>query len=213
MAPSGSGASGSREWGPAAAFSNVQCGIRGACYTGVTHRWFEQFTDTYHADLASDKQLFNDRVLIRLESTFMNIESTMNFPAKRDFGTTVAFLVCVAVVIGFGAFEFATEGVSGGAAIVVGVVVLLTVLLWGWFWLGTSYEIHHDAAAFWNRGELTITPGQTMVYSFIDGDTMTAYPESGERGTGKIVVLKRSPRTAETSITSSGEVLFRFKDE
>lgn len=77
----------------------------------------------------------------------------------------------------------------------------------------TPVKVHHDAAAFWNRGELTITPGQTMVYSFIDGDTMTAYPESGERGTGKIVVLKRSPRTAETSITTPGEVLFRFKDE
>jgi len=65
----------------------------------------------------------------------------MNFPAKKDFGTAVAFLVFVAVVIAFGAWEFATEGASGGAAIAVGILLLLTVLLWVWFWFGTSYEI------------------------------------------------------------------------
>lgn len=65
----------------------------------------------------------------------------MNFPAKKDFGTAAAFVVFLAVVIGFGFWEFATEGASGAAAIVVGVVLLLTVLLWFWFWFGTSYEI------------------------------------------------------------------------
>jgi hypothetical protein len=65
----------------------------------------------------------------------------MKFRAKKDFGTGAAFLVFVAVVIAFGSFEFATEGTSGGATIVVGVVLLLTVLLWVWFWFGTSYEI------------------------------------------------------------------------
>lgn len=65
----------------------------------------------------------------------------MKYPAKKDFGTAVAFLVFIAVVIGFGFWEFATEGASGGAAIVAGILVLLTVLIWVWFWFGTSYEI------------------------------------------------------------------------
>ena len=65
----------------------------------------------------------------------------MTYPAKKDFGTAAAFLVFVAVVIAFGAWEFATEGASGGAAIAVGILLLLTVLLWGWFWFGTNYEI------------------------------------------------------------------------
>jgi hypothetical protein len=65
----------------------------------------------------------------------------MNFPAKKDFGIATAVLVFLTVVIGYGAFEFATEGASGGAAIVAGILVLLTVLIWFWFWFGTSYEI------------------------------------------------------------------------
>lgn len=65
----------------------------------------------------------------------------MKYRAKRDFRTAAAFLVFIAVVIGFGYWEFATEGTGGGVALVAGILVLFTVLLWVWFWFGTSYEI------------------------------------------------------------------------
>ncbi len=66
----------------------------------------------------------------------------MNYPANKDFGTACAFLLFLLVVVGIGIFGIVIEGPGGGAAAVVaGILVVLTALLWGWFWFGTSYEI------------------------------------------------------------------------
>lgn len=67
----------------------------------------------------------------------------MMYPAKKDFGTGCAFILFILVVFGFGIFEILTEAEDGGAAtIVAGVLVVLTALLWVWFWFGTTYEIN-----------------------------------------------------------------------
>lgn len=66
----------------------------------------------------------------------------MRYPAKKDFGTACAFLLFISMFVGFGIFAIVIEGFGGGAAAVVaGVLVVLTALLWVWFWFGTSYEI------------------------------------------------------------------------
>jgi hypothetical protein len=66
----------------------------------------------------------------------------MTFPAKKDLGTALAFMLFVLVVVGFGVFAMVSEAPGGGAAAVVaGILVALTALLWVSFWFGTSYEI------------------------------------------------------------------------
>ena len=66
----------------------------------------------------------------------------MTYPAKKDLGTACAFILFILLVVGFGIFEIVTEGPGGGAATVVaGILVVLTALLWVWFWFGTTYAI------------------------------------------------------------------------
>lgn len=78
---------------------------------------------------------------------------------------------------------------------------------------GTPVVVQHDAARFWNSGEMTITPGNTGHYTFNDNDTFTVFAESDDSGTAQKVVLKRSVRTAEAQVDESGTVVFRFTDE
>ena len=78
---------------------------------------------------------------------------------------------------------------------------------------GTPIIIQHDAAKFWNAGEMTITPGNTGHYTFNDNDTLTVFAKSNESDAGQTVVLKRSVRKAEAQVDESGKVVFRFTDE
>ena len=66
----------------------------------------------------------------------------MTYPAKKDFGTACTFILFISVIVGFGIFEIVTEGSGGGTAtMIAGILLVLTALLWVWFWFGTNYEI------------------------------------------------------------------------
>ncbi|HUG66293.1 MAG TPA: hypothetical protein VMM76_01000 [Pirellulaceae bacterium] len=42
---------------------------------------------------------------------------------------------------------------------------------------------------------------------------ITAYSESGDRASGKVIFLKRRARTAEASVMPAGEIAIQFTDE
>ena len=58
----------------------------------------------------------------------------MRYPAKKDLGTAVMFTLLAVACFGFGIFFITMPDPT----VVGGTILLLTGLLWLWFWFGTT---------------------------------------------------------------------------
>ena len=61
----------------------------------------------------------------------------MKYLAKKDLGTGVMFTLLLVACVGFGIFFITMPDPT----VVGGTILMLTGILWLWFWFGTTYEI------------------------------------------------------------------------